>query len=117
MTRLWSSPGQYLPENAKLDRVCRVQWKRPQITGTAASDTFIFQQGFPTTTINNFDPSMDVIQFNPALFANYNAFINPTHTQQVGVDTVITYNANETITLASVSAASLSQTNFKFSAV
>ena len=60
---------------------------------------------------------MDVIQFNPALFANYNAFINPTHTQQVGVDTVITYNANETITLASVSAASLSQTNFKFSAV
>ena len=86
------------------------------IAATAASDTFAFQQGFATTTINNFDPSNDVIQFNPALFANYNAFINPTHTQQVGANTVITYNANETITLTNVTASSLSQTNFKFSA-
>ena len=86
------------------------------IAATAASDTFAFQQGFATTTINNFDPSNDVIQFNPALFANYNAFINPTHTQQVGANTVITYNANETITLTNVTASSLSQTNFKFTA-
>ena len=84
-------------------------------TGEAGVDTFNFQQGFATTNINNFDPLNDVIQFNPVLFANYNAVLP--NIKQVGVDTVITYNANETITLASVTASSLSQTNFKFSAV
>src|SRR5262249_15317661 len=110
-----NSPGNV--QNAKLDAfsVFSVSGAPQVITGTAASDTFIFQQGFVTTTINNFDPSNDVIQFNPLLFANYNAFINPTHTQIAGGNTVITYNANETITLTGVTAP-LSQTNFKFTA-
>jgi c-di-AMP phosphodiesterase-like protein len=80
--------------------------------GEAGVDTFNFQQGFATTNINNFDTSKDVIQFNPVLFANYNSAI--ASTQQVGANTVISYNANETITLANVAASSLSPTNFKF---
>ena len=81
----WNSPGNV--ENAKLDAFAVFSVATPVvIAATNASDTFNFQQGFATTTINNFDPSNDVIQFNTALFANYNAFINPTHTQQVGAE-------------------------------
>ena len=109
----WNSPGNV--NNAKLDAFAVFSVATPVvIAATNASDTFNFQQGFATTNINNFDPSNDVIQFNPVLFANYNAVIGST--KQVGANTVISYNANETITLTNVTATSLSPTNFKFTA-
>jgi hypothetical protein len=67
---------------------------------------------FGNTIISGFNPSSDVIQFNPALFANYAAAMVSTH--QVGTDTVITYNATDTITLENVTASSLHPSNFHF---
>ena len=108
-----NSPGNV--QNAKLNAFAVFSVATPVvIAATNASDTFNFQQGFATTNINNFDPLNDAIQFNPVLFANYNAVIGST--KQVGANTVISYNANETITLANVTATSLSPTNFKFTA-
>ena len=73
----WNSPGNV--DNAKLDAFAVFSVATPVvIAATNASDTFNFQQGFATTNINNFDPSNDVIQFNPVLFANYNAVIGST---------------------------------------
>src|SRR5262249_23004139 len=84
------------------------------ITTGGGYDTFVVNPGFGNDVITNFDLSKDVIQFNPALFANYSAVIAPTSTQKVGASTVITYDANDTLTLANVTASSLSPTNFKF---
>jgi hypothetical protein len=78
-----------------------------------SSDTIGFSSPtFGNTVISGFNPSTDVIQFNPALFANYAAAM--TSTQQVGPDTVITYDAHDTITLVNVTASSLNQSNFHF---
>ena len=85
------------------------------LAGGIGADTFAFSSGFGKDTITDFDTSQDsqdVIQFNPALFANYSLAMG--HTQQVGTDTVITFNANNTVTLANVIASSLGPTNFKF---
>ena len=47
-----------------------------------------------------------------ALFPNYAAAM--ADTQQVGANTVITYDANDTITLTGVAASHLTASNFKF---
>jgi Ca2+-binding RTX toxin-like protein len=82
------------------------------LTGGAGVDTFEFDSQFGNVTITDFDASQDVIQFNPALFANYSAVI--ASTQQNGANTVITFDANDTITLTNVATASLSPANFTF---
>ena len=82
------------------------------LTGGAGVDTFEFDSQFGNVTITDFDPSEDVIQFNPALFANYSAVI--ASTQQNGATTIITFDANDTITLTNVATASLSPANFSF---
>jgi Ca2+-binding RTX toxin-like protein len=84
------------------------------ITGGAGHDIFI--EGFPgpsfgQDTITDFNPSEDVILFDPSLFANYMAVFDAT--AQVGSDTVITYDANNSLTLTNVTASSLSETNFQ----
>ena len=83
------------------------------LTGRGGNDTFVFNPGFGNDNITDFDPSNDVIQFNLALFANYSAAM--ASTKQVGTDTVIAFDSNDAVTLANVSASSLSSNNFKFS--
>ena len=83
------------------------------LTGRGGNDTFVFNPGFGNDKITDFDPSNDVIQFNLALFANYSPAM--ANTKQVGPDTVIAFNSNDAVTLANVSASSLSSSNFKFS--
>jgi Ca2+-binding RTX toxin-like protein len=78
--------------------------------GAGSADTFVFNPGFGHDTITDFSAWRDVMQFSPALFANYAAVMEST---QVGADTVITFDANNTVTLANVSAP-LSSTNFRF---
>jgi hypothetical protein len=64
-------------------------------------------------TVNSFNPAHDVIDFNMALFTNYMAVMGAT--TQVGLDTVIKVDTNESVTLADVNKATLSSTNFHFS--
>jgi hypothetical protein len=78
-----------------------------------AKDTLVANSGFGLDTITDFDTSKDVIQFNPALFASYTAVMGAA--SQVGANTVIQYDANDTITLNNVTASSLTQNNFHFS--
>jgi hypothetical protein len=72
----------------------------------------VFNSGFGNNTITNFNPGHDVIQFNHALFTNFAAVM--AHTQRVGANTLITYDANDEITLKGVTASSLHSSNFKF---
>jgi hypothetical protein len=76
-------------------------------------DTFAFNPGFGNNTITDFNTSRDVLQFNPALFANYAAAMPDI--KQLGANTVITYDANDTVTLTGVTASHLTASNFKFS--
>ena len=52
-----------------------------------------------------------MLQFNHALFVNYAAAM--ADTKQVGLDTVITYDANDSVTLTGVAASHLTASNFK----
>ena len=83
------------------------------ITSGGGNDTFVANPGFGQDTITDFNPSQDVIQFNPALFANYAAVLGAT--TQVGSDSVIAYDANDKVTLTNVSVPSLTASNFHFS--
>jgi len=80
-------------------------------------DAFVFEQttlgSIGAVTINNFNPSKgDVLNFNPALIANYAAAM--ADTKQVGLDTVITVDATDTVTLTGVAASHLTASNFHF---
>jgi Ca2+-binding RTX toxin-like protein len=78
----------------------------------SGQDTFAFNAGFGNNTITDFNTSRDVLQFNHALFVNFAAAM--ADTKQVGANTVITYDANDTVTLTGVAASHLTASNFKF---
>jgi hypothetical protein len=82
--------------------------------GNGGSNTFVFGPGAGQDTIMDFQPSQDVIQFNPALLANYAAVMQDT--SQVGANTVIQYDTTHSLTLENVTASSLSSSNFHFAA-
>ena len=82
------------------------------LAGRGGNDTFVFNPGSGNDTITDFDISKDVIQFDLALFSNYMAAM--ASTKQVGPDTAITFDANDTLTLTNVAANSLSSNNFRF---
>ena len=75
-------------------------------------DTFAFNAGFGNNTITDFNTSRDVLQFSSALLMNYAAAM--VDTKQVGANTVITLDANDTVTLTGVEASHLTASNFKF---
>jgi uncharacterized protein (TIGR03118 family) len=83
------------------------------ITAGNGTDTFNFQAAsIGNNTINNFNPSQDTIVFNHALFVNDDVL---GATTQVGPDTVIRADANDSVTLTNTIASSLSSNNFHFS--
>jgi probable HAF family extracellular repeat protein/VCBS repeat-containing protein len=84
----------------------------PNDTLTAGSgrDTFVFVPNFGKNAITNFNPHDDVIELPKSEFANFAAV--QAHAQQVGHDTVITYDAQDTITLTGVSLSSLHASDF-----
>jgi hypothetical protein len=85
-----------------------------QITAGNGTDTFNFlPAGIGNNTINNFSTSKDTIAFNHALFANFAAVFGAT--TQVGPDTVIKADANDSVTLTNTIASNLSSNNFHFS--
>jgi uncharacterized protein (TIGR03118 family) len=85
-----------------------------QLTAGKGTDTFNFlPQSIGNNTINDFSTSKDTIVFNHALFANYMAVLGAT--TQVGSDTVIKADANDSVTLTNTIASTLTSNNFHFS--
>jgi trimeric autotransporter adhesin len=82
--------------------------------GNGGSNTFVFGTGMAQDAIMDFQHNRDVVQFDPALFANYAAVLQDT--SQVGANTVIQYDATHSLTLENVTASSLSASNFHFAA-
>jgi hypothetical protein len=74
------------------------------LNGGGGSDIFVFNPGFGKNRIDHFNPSQDVLRFDHT-FANLTALEKATH--QVGANTVITYDAADTITLIGVSVSQL----------
>jgi Ca2+-binding RTX toxin-like protein len=74
------------------------------LIGGQRPDTFVFNPGFGKDTIYQFNPDHDVLSFHHT-FANLTAVQHATH--QVGANTVITYDANDTITLMGISVSQL----------
>jgi hypothetical protein len=85
--------------------ICRYLCGGCLTVGSLGQDTFTFNPGFRNNTITDFNTSHDVLNFNPALFANYAAAM--VDTKQVEFNTVITYDATDTVTLTGVMASHL----------
>ena len=85
-----------------------------RLTGGADVDTFVFAYGSGKDTITDFAPAMgEVIQL--AYGAAFDSFGEVMAVaKQSGANTIITLNANDTITLMNVTLSSLSASNFAF---
>ena len=77
---------------------------------SGGDETFAFAAAIGEATIGGF-ASSDVVQFSAADFNNYQALSG--HIAQSGDDVVITYDANDKVTLTNYSASSLTSANFK----
>jgi uncharacterized protein (TIGR03118 family) len=88
------------------------------ITLGNGNDTVAFGVSPSPTAIGNevvkgFKPAHDVIDFSVSLLSNYMAVVGAT--TQVGSNTVIKVDTNESVTLTNVVASTLSSSNFHFS--
>jgi len=80
--------------------------------GGGSADTFSFGGMFGHGTIANFASGPDHIYLDHNEFADFAAV--QSHAQQVGTDTVITYDANDTITLQNTMPSNLHAGDFLF---
>ena len=76
------------------------------------SDMFVFAPGFGDDTITNFSTTSDTIQFSHLEFANFSAVL--ADARQMGNNVVITYDANDVITLTGVQLSQLHAADFHF---
>jgi hypothetical protein len=82
------------------------------LTGFAASDTFVFNfAGVGQTTVTDFHPATDALQFSGLIFPSALAALNATHDDGHG-NTVVAIDAHDTITLAGVLQAQLHASDF-----
>ncbi|MBB4193074.1 Ca2+-binding RTX toxin-like protein/formiminotetrahydrofolate cyclodeaminase [Rhizobium aethiopicum] len=85
------------------------------LTGGAGDDAFVFKAGFGHDTLTDFTAgaaSVDVLDISTSLFSDFAAVMAAA--SQVGADTLITYDANNSITLKNVGLTSLHQDDFHF---
>ena len=80
--------------------------------GGKGPDTFVFEPGFGHDTIVSFHTSNNVLQFSLVLLANFAAAM--ADTKQIGANSVITIDANDSVTLQNVNMSSLTANNFHF---
>jgi Ca2+-binding RTX toxin-like protein len=80
-----------------------------RLTGGNGQDTFVFAAGFGHDTITDFTPA-DRIEFDGHIFRNFQAI--EAASQQVGNDTVITLDDQNSITLQNVALSSLHAHDF-----
>jgi hypothetical protein len=84
------------------------------LTGNAAGDTFAFNfAGVGHTTVTDFHPVTDMLQFSSDLFANLQTALNATHDDGHG-NTVIALDAHDTIALNGIVKAQLHASDFHF---
>lgn len=86
-----------------------------KLTGGTQSDTFSIAGNFGHDTITDFvagPASADVIEFGSSLFADFAAVLAAT--SQIGANTVITFDASNTVTLQNVTLTNLHQDDFTF---
>lgn len=84
-----------------------------KLTGGSGGDTFIFDAAdFGKDTITDFGVGFDVIEFSNTLFANFGEVQDAM--TQVGANTVITLDSDNTITLTNVTASLLTAGQFDF---
>jgi hypothetical protein len=82
------------------------------LSGFAASDNFVFNfAGVGHTTVTDFHPLSDTLQFDNSVFANAQAVLNATHDDGHG-NTVIAIDSHDTITLGGVQKAQLHAADF-----
>jgi fibronectin-binding autotransporter adhesin len=82
------------------------------LSGSAASDNFVFNfAGVGHTTVTDFHPLTDTLQFGNAIFANAQAALNATQDDGHG-NTVVAIDAHDTITLSGVLKAQLHAADF-----
>ena len=81
------------------------------MSGGNGNDLFAFEAGFGNDTIDGFQ-SIDRIQFDDDAVRGLRVVIDAS--QQVGADTVITLDADNTITLQNVQLTSLQANDFLF---
>ncbi|WP_411287529.1 Ig-like domain-containing protein [Phenylobacterium sp.] len=82
------------------------------LVGGLGMDTFIFTSGFGKDVISDFNPLFDEIKFSKTLFTSYSKVMAAA--QQVGADVVITFDANNSLTLANVLKTALKSDDFLF---
>jgi len=82
-----------------------------RLTGGNGQDTFVFGPGFGHDTITDFTHA-DRLEFDGGIFQNFQAV--QAASQQVGNDTVITLDNNNSITLQGVALHSLHASDFAF---
>jgi len=88
-----------------------------KLTGGLGNDTFVFVKSngvvnFGNDAVNDFTSGHDHVQIDHGIFADYAAVQQ--HMLQVGSDVVITYDANNSITLHDVAMANLHANDFLF---
>ena len=82
------------------------------LTGSASSDNFAFNfASVGHTTITDFRPETDTLQFSSSIFANALSVLNATHDNGHG-DAVIAIDAHDSITLNGVLKAQLHVSDF-----
>jgi Ca2+-binding RTX toxin-like protein len=85
------------------------------ITTSGGNDTIVFRADFGKDSITDFQAgagSLDVIELANSLFTDFEDVL--ASAAQVGNDTLITYDAQNTITLKNVALTSLHQDDFRF---
>jgi Ca2+-binding RTX toxin-like protein len=82
-----------------------------RLTGGQGPDTFVFGPGFGHDVVTDFSHA-DHIEFDGGVFQNFKQV--QAASQQIGADTVITLDANDSITLLGVSLSSLHASHFDF---
>ncbi len=82
------------------------------LTAGKGADTFIFSPNIGNETINNFNPAHDVIDLPAEEISKFSALVADLHTS--GANTVITFDAHDSITLSHVAVKNLTAQNFHF---
>lgn len=85
------------------------------VNGGAGSDTFVFAPGFGRDTIEDFAAGAgagDLIEIASSIFADFDSLLAAA--SQTGADTVITVDAENSITLKNVAKSALHQDDFQF---
>ncbi|HEY4404550.1 MAG TPA: NF038122 family metalloprotease [Xanthobacteraceae bacterium] len=81
--------------------------------GMGGNNTFVFGPGFGQDKIMDFQTDHDTLQFSLSLLTNFAAAM--ADAKQVGASTVISTDANDSVTLQNVNMSSLTAANFSFS--